>query len=59
MTDFSSENISYEIVINDGLNFVAKDYFDITYNNWTLAGFNKKFEEAFNLCKEKGIISNS
>ena len=27
MTDFSSENKSYEIVINDGLNFVAKDYF--------------------------------
>ena len=32
---------------------------DITYNNWTLDGFNKKFEEAFNQCKEKGIISNS
>ena len=59
MTDFSSENKNYEIVINDGLNFVAKDYFDITYNNWTLAGFNKKFEEAFNLCKEKGNTFNS
>ena len=41
------------------LNFIAKNYFDITHNNWTLAGFDKKFEEAFNLCKEKGIISNS
>ena len=59
MNGFSSENKQYEIQINDGLNFVAKDYFDITYNNWNLAGFNKKFEEAFRRCKEKGLVSNS
>ena len=59
ISNFFSENKHYKIEINDGLNFVAKDYFDITYNNWSLAGFSKKFEEAFKLCKEKGITSNS
>ena len=59
MNNFSQENKKYEIEINNGLNFVAKDYFDITHNNWTLAGFNKKFEEAFKLCNEKKVIKNS
>ena len=53
LSGFSTENKNYEIEINDGLNFIAKKYFDITYNSWSLSGFDKKFEEAFKLCKEK------
>ena len=51
--------IFFEIVLADGLNFQAEEYFDITRNNWILKDFNSKFSEAYTLCKEKSTHSES
>ena len=59
LSGFIQENEQFEIVLADGLNFEAEEYFDITRNNWILKDFNSKFSEAYTLCKEKSTHSES
>ena len=54
MEDFKKNN-KFEIRIIDGLNFNAKQYFDILSNNWDLNEYPNEIKKAYLMCKDLAL----
>ena len=54
MKNFKKNN-KFEIRIIDGLNFNAKQYFDILSNNWDLNEYPNEIKKAYLMCKDLAL----